>query len=68
MKAAQHLMRCRGFIGSELDIGRAFQRIVPGDTNGRFPAMYVGTVAPLKQGRFDGCQITNGPGKVVLHQ
>ena len=42
--------------------------IVPGDTNGRFPAMYVGTVAPLKQGRFDGCQITNGPGKVVLHQ
>lgn len=41
----------------------------PADTTGRFPAMYIGSVAPVKQGRFDGgCGITNGPGKVVLHQ
>ena len=41
----------------------------PGDTNGRFSALYVGVVAPVKQGRFDGgCGITSGPGKVVLHQ
>jgi len=30
--------------------------------------MYLGSVAPVKQGRFDGCQLTSGPGKVVLHQ
>lgn len=42
--------------------------IVPGDTAGRFVAMYIGSVAPLTQGRFDGCTQTAGPGKVVLHQ
>jgi Flp pilus assembly protein TadG len=42
--------------------------IAAGDTMGRFLAMYIGSVAPVKQGRFDGCQISNGPGKVVLHQ
>jgi Flp pilus assembly protein TadG len=42
--------------------------IVPSDTFGRFVAMYVGTVAPVKQGSFAGCQISAGPGKVVLHQ
>lgn len=42
--------------------------IVASDAFGRFAAMYIGSVAPVKQGRFDGCQITNGPGKVVLHQ
>ncbi len=40
----------------------------PGDPYGRFAAMYIGSVMPLKQGRFDGCQQTAGPGKVVLHQ
>ena len=25
-------------------------------------------IAPVKQGRLDGCQISAGPGKVVLHQ
>lgn len=41
----------------------------PGDTNGRFSVLYIGVVAPVKQGRFDGgCGITSGPGKVVLHQ
>jgi len=45
----------------------------PGDQNGRFVAMYIGSPAPLKQGYFDdhyalGCSVTSGPGKVVLHQ
>lgn len=40
----------------------------PADQYGRFIAMYIGSVAPVKQGRFDGCQQTAGPGKVVLHQ
>ncbi len=42
--------------------------ITTGDTYGRFLAMYVGSVAPVPQGRFDGCSISSGPGKVVLHQ
>lgn len=40
----------------------------PADNFGRFVAMYIGSVAPVKQGRFDGCQQTAGPGKVVLQQ
>ena len=41
----------------------------PADANGRFVAMYLGVVAPVKQGRFDGgCGISTGPGKVVLQQ
>jgi hypothetical protein len=40
----------------------------PSDSLGRFQAMYIGSVAPVKQGRFDGCQLASGPGKVVLHQ
>jgi hypothetical protein len=42
--------------------------ITTGDVNGRFLGMYVGSVAPVPQGRFDGCSLTSGPGKVVLHQ
>jgi len=42
--------------------------IAPGDQYGRFIAMYIGSAAPVKQGRFDGCQQSAGPGKVVLHQ
>lgn len=42
--------------------------VTPGDANGRFVVLYVGSAVPVKQGRFDGCQITAGPGKVVLHQ
>jgi Flp pilus assembly protein TadG len=38
------------------------------DPYGRFVAMYIGSVAPLKQGSFQGCQLSAGPGKVVLHQ
>ena len=41
----------------------------PADADGRFIAMYLGVVAPVKQGRFDGaCALSSGPGKVVLHQ
>ena len=42
--------------------------IAPGDTGGRFRALYIGYPAPVKQGRLDGCQVASGPGKVVLHQ
>ena len=43
--------------------------ITPTDQDGRFNALYIGTVVPLKQGRFDGgCQLTAGPGKVVMHR
>lgn len=41
----------------------------PADSNARFQVLYVGYPAPIRQGRFDGgCQVTAGPGKVVLHQ
>lgn len=39
----------------------------PNDVGARFSALYIGSVVPVKQGRFDGCQVTSGPGKVVLH-
>jgi Flp pilus assembly protein TadG len=42
--------------------------INPQDADGRFVALYIGSVVPVKQGRFDGCQLAAGPGKVVLHQ
>jgi len=38
------------------------------DPFGRFIAMYIGSVAPIKQGSFQSCQLPTGPGKVVLHQ
>ncbi len=41
----------------------------PTDINGRFQALYIGSVVPIKQGRFDGgCAAQSGPGKVVLFQ
>lgn len=42
--------------------------ISPSDPDGRFDVLYLGSVAPVKQGRFSGCQQTSGPGKTVLHQ
>jgi Flp pilus assembly protein TadG len=50
------------------------QANVPTDGDGRFAAMYIGSVAPVKQGSLTesginiSCGISNGPGKVVLHQ
>jgi hypothetical protein len=38
------------------------------DPYSRFVVMYAGSVAPVPQGSFAGCQQTAGPGKVVLHQ
>lgn len=38
------------------------------DPFGRFIAMYIGSVAPIKQGSFSGCSLSAGPGKVILHQ
>jgi hypothetical protein len=47
----------------------------PTDQNGRWVGLYIGSVAPVQQGWFDGryapaCRtyLTAGPGKVVLHQ
>lgn len=43
--------------------------VSPADQNGRFGVLYIGNPVPLRQGRFDGgCQLTAGPGKVVLHR
>jgi hypothetical protein len=43
--------------------------ISPVDANGRIQVLYLGTVMPVKSGRFEsGCAVTGGPGKVVLHQ
>jgi Flp pilus assembly protein TadG len=50
------------------------QANIPTDGDGRFAAMYIGSVAPVKQGSLTetginiSCGISNGPGKVVLHQ
>ncbi len=40
----------------------------PLDAIGRFVAMYIGYPAPVRQGDFGACGVTQGPGKVVLHQ
>jgi Flp pilus assembly protein TadG len=47
---------------------RALPSIDTRDGVGRFLALYIGSVVPLKQGSFGGCNIEAGPGKVVLHQ
>ena len=50
------------------------QANIPTDGDGRFAAMYIGSVVPVKQGNLSevglniSCGIQNGPGKVVLHQ
>jgi Flp pilus assembly protein TadG len=61
-------MTVLGFRQFLLEPGTGATPIVPGDTWGRFVAMYIGSVAPVPQGRFDGCTQVSGPGKVVLHQ
>jgi hypothetical protein len=61
-------MTVLGFRQFLLIPGQGTTALNPADPFGRFVAMYAGSVAPVKQGRFDGCQISAGPGKVVLHQ
>ena len=39
----------------------------PADQVGRVVALYIGSPAPVKQGDFGACGVTQGPGKVVLH-
>lgn len=39
----------------------------PADAVGRFAAIYIGYPAPIRQGRFGSCGVTQGPGRVVLH-
>lgn len=56
----------RQFVLQPLSGGATFN---PGDPFGRFPAIYIGSVMPVRQGRFDGaCGATSGPGKVVLYR
>ncbi len=40
----------------------------PNSLWGRFTAMYIGYPAPVRQGSFGTCGVTQGPGKVVVHQ
>lgn len=41
----------------------------PADGDSRLTLMYLGVVAPVKQGSIGpACGVTSGPGKVVLHQ
>jgi Flp pilus assembly protein TadG len=61
-------MTVLGFRQFLLIPGQGTSALNPADPLGRFVALYAGSVAPVKQGRFDGCQISAGPGKVVLHQ
>ena len=42
--------------------------VAAADGAGRFIAMYLGTVKPVRQGSFGGCSQAAGPGKVVLHR
>ena len=42
--------------------------LTPNGGWGRLRAMYIGYPAPIKQGSFGTCGVTQGPGKVVLHQ
>ena len=56
----------RQFLVQPLPGGTEF---AAGDPSGRFVASYIGSVMPLRQGRFDGnCGATSGPGKVVLYR
>jgi Flp pilus assembly protein TadG len=62
-------MTVLGFRQFLLNPNQGDVNLTPTDTDARFNALYIGNPVPLKQGRFDGgCQLTSGPGKVVLHR
>jgi Flp pilus assembly protein TadG len=61
-------MSVLGFRQFLLEPDPGSSELSPADPVGRFVAMYIGFPAPIKQGDFGSCGITEGPGKVVLHQ
>lgn len=68
-------MTILGFRQFFLEVNADGSYINPGDPNGRFAAMYIGSPAPVRQGWVDdrfglagGALPTSGPGKVVIHQ
>lgn len=66
--SAQGNMTVLGFRQFLVEPNQGEATLAAGDQSGRFPALYIGSVVPLKQGRFGDCQISSGPGKVVLHR
>jgi hypothetical protein len=66
--AATGTMTVIGFRQFLLEPDLGSTNINTNDANGRMGALYIGSVAPVRQGRFDGCRQAAGPGKVVLHQ
>ena len=66
--AAAGTMTVLGFRQFIVEPAQGGVDIAPADQYGRYAAMYIGSVMPVSQGRFSGCQQTAGPGKVVLHQ
>lgn len=56
-----------GFRQFLLEPHPASQEVNAADPFGRFVARYIGSAAPIKQGRVGSCGQTEGPGKVVLH-
>lgn len=62
-------MTVQGFREFLMEASPGTDTNIPTDPTGRFIALYIGSVAPVKQGRFDGgCEASSGPGKVVLFQ
>lgn len=65
--SATAAMTVLGFRQFLLEPDQGATTMTAGDASGRFGAMYLGTVKPIRQGSFSGCSISSGPGKVVLH-
>jgi Flp pilus assembly protein TadG len=66
--AAGAPMNVFGFRQFLLEPNPGTAELNPADAVGRFVAMYIGSPVPVKQGQFGSCGVTQGPGKVVLHQ
>lgn len=66
--AAGGTMNVLGFRQFLLEPDTDATELNPADAGARFVAMYIGFPAPLKSGQFGSCGVTEGPGKVVLHQ
>jgi Flp pilus assembly protein TadG len=66
--AAAGTMQVFGFRQFLLDPNPGSTELDPTDPVGRFVALYIGSLVPVKQGQFGSCGVTAGPGKVVLHQ